>query len=47
MPCFECYDYCPARTEKRKRIERALIAKGLDRRSLKFERVLYRRLRRR
>jgi hypothetical protein len=46
MPCFECYDYSRQRTAKRKRIERALIAKGLDPRSLKFQHVLYRKLRR-
>lgn len=47
MPTFEDFNYCPARAEKRKRIERELIRKGLDRRSLKFDRVLHRKLRRR
>ena len=47
MPTFESYDYCPALSEKRKRIKRELIQKGLDPRSLKFDRVLSRKLRRR
>ena len=46
MPCFDCYEYGAGRAEKRKRIERDLIRKGLDPRSLKFSKVLYRRLRR-
>jgi hypothetical protein len=48
MPVFECYDYCPkARIARRKAIERDLVNKGLDRRSLKFQSVLHRKLRRR
>lgn len=46
MPTFECYDYSRAREQKRKRIERLLIAKGLVRGSSKFEHVLWRRMRR-
>jgi hypothetical protein len=45
MPIFELFDNYKARRDRRREIERQLIAKGLNPRSLKFSEVLYRKLR--